>query len=81
MVFVDEEVRIAVFPVVEEGGADGAVEAAREEGEVGTGRGGWWRSGEEFGGDVAGVEMDFREGNIFLWVEAFGGVGIAQDSD
>lgn len=62
--------------MVEEEGADGAVEATGEEGEVGPRGGGWWWKAE-LGGDVAVVEVDLREGDIFLGVEAFGGVGVA----
>ena len=62
--------------MVEEEGADGAVEATGEEGEVGP-RGSGWRWKAELGGDVAVVEVDLREGGIFLGVEAFGGIGVA----
>lgn len=79
-VFENYEIFVAAFPVLEEDATDGAVESAGEEGEIRP----WrveWRRREEFWGHIATVEVDFWEGHIFLGVEAFGGVGIAEDSD
>ena len=73
-VFVDFDVGVFVFPVVEEGGADAVVAAACEEGEGGS-AGKVGAAGE--GRDFAGLEVDFGEGGVFLWVEVLGGVGVA----
>lgn len=61
--------------MIEEDWADGAMVSSSEEGEI-LRWGRWWRC-EEFSGDVSIKQVDFREGDILLWVEAFRGVGIA----
>lgn len=66
--------------MVKEGRADGAMVATSKEGEM------WpWVGGRrwvpELGVDGAIKKVYLRETDIFLWVEAFGGIGIAQNSD
>lgn len=69
---------LLVLPVFEEDGADGAVHAASKEGENGaTGDG--YASDEAVG--EAGLEIDFWKGDVFEGFEAFGSVGVAEDSD
>ena len=59
---------------------DWAVDSTGEEGKVRT-RGIVRRRSGDFGRYFAAVEVNFWEANVFLRVEAFGGVGIAKDSD
>lgn len=66
--------------MVEKDWPDWAVDSACKEAEVGT----WgvvrWGS-DDFGRYLAAQEVNFWEANVFLRVEAFGGVGVAEDSD
>lgn len=70
----------AVFPVAEEDGADGTMEAASKEGEdraVGGRRG----RVADLRGDISGEEVDLGDADVFLGTEAFRGVGVAKGSD